>query len=111
MGSLPASEEKRQILSAYVKSLLEQVAAIPVPDGQRGMGVYSPLFMVQKKNRAWRPVIDLTHLNRFIRKERFRMETLSTFQQSVQPADWLVSIDLKDAYFHVPVEADFQQFL
>jgi len=109
--SLPVSEEKRQILSAYIKSLLEQDATIPVPDNQRGRGMYYLLFMVQNKNGAWRPVIDLTHLNCFIRKERFKMETLSTIQQSVQPGNWLVSVDLKGAYFHVPVAADFQQFL
>lgn len=39
------------------------------------------------------------------------MESLYTIQQSVHPGDWLVSIDLKDAYFHVLVAADFQQFL
>lgn len=73
--------------------------------------MYSPLFLVQKKNGTWRPVIDLTHLNRFIRKEKFKMESLLTIQQSVHLGDWLVSIDLKDAYFHVPVAADFQKFL
>ena len=34
-----------------------------------------------------------------------------TIQQSVHPGDWLVSIDLKDAYFHVPVAADYQKYL
>lgn len=50
--SLPHSEEKRQILLAYVTSLLEQDTAIPVPDGEQGQGMYSPLFMVQKKKTA-----------------------------------------------------------
>lgn len=109
--TLPASEEKRTILLAYIESLLAQGAVIPVPVSQQGMGMYSPLFLVQKKSGAWRPVIDLTHLNRFIKKERFKMETLSTIQQSVQPGDWMVSIDLKDAYFHVPIAENFQQFL
>lgn len=38
------------------------------PDGERGKGMYSPLFMVQKKNGTWRPVIDLAHLDHFTQK-------------------------------------------
>ena len=39
------------------------------------------------------------------------METLSTIQRAVLPGDWLASIDLKDAYFHVPVATDFHKYL
>lgn len=92
-------------------SLVAQGVAMPVPDSELGQGIYSPLFMVQKKNGSWRPVIDLTHLTHRFIKERFKMETLSMIQQSVQPGDWLVLIDLKDAYFHVPVAGDIQQFV
>lgn len=31
-------------------------------------------------------------------------ETLATIQQATQPGDWLISIDLKVSYFHVPVQ-------
>lgn len=39
------------------------------------------------------------------------METLSTIQQEVQPGDWLVSIDLKDVYFYVPMAEEFHKYL
>lgn len=57
--------------------------------------------MVLKNNDSCRPVIDLTHLKSFIKKEKFKMETLFTIHQAILPGD--VSIDLKDAYFHVPM--------
>lgn len=39
-------------------------------------GIYSPLFLAQKKSGAWRPVIDLRDLNRYIRKHRFKIDSL-----------------------------------
>lgn len=50
-------------------------------------------------------------VSKFFHQERFRMETLLTICQAVQPGDWMISIDLKDAYFHVPIAEDFQKFL
>ena len=39
------------------------------------------------------------------------METLSTVLQSLQTERWAFSIDLKDAYLHVPVHVDHQKYL
>lgn len=39
------------------------------------------------------------------------MESLSTVDLSVQPGDWMVSIDLQDAYLHIPIHHHFQPFL
>lgn len=67
--------------------------------------------MVMKKSGSWRPAIDLTHLNRFIKKKKFKMGILFTIQQAVQPGDGLISIDLKDVYFHVPILEASKSFL
>ena len=46
-------------------------------------GFYSRLFLVPKKNRKLRPVIDLSILNQYIKKQPFKMETV----KSVRPID------------------------
>ena len=58
--------------------------------------------MVMKASRAWRPVIDLSTLNLWIQQTSFKMETLQSVLLSVRPGDWMVSLDLKDAYLQVP---------
>ena len=57
-------------------------------------GYYSRLFLVPKKNGILRPVIDLSLLNQNIKKQPFKIKTVN---------DWAVSIDLTDAYLHVPI--------
>ena len=47
-----------------------------------------------------RPVIDLSHLNEFIRQTPFKMETVASVLLSVREGDFLASMDLKDAYFN-----------
>ena len=41
----------------------------------------------------------------------FQMETTRSIAAAIQPGDWAVSLDLKDAYFHVPIHKDFRHFL
>lgn len=108
---LPHSEEQRQVLLSYVDLLKTQGAVVLIPKDEWFQGIYSPLFLVQKKSGSWRPVIDLTYLNKFIEHGKFKMETQSTIQRAIQPADWMISMDLKDAYFHVPVEKEFHKYL
>ena len=65
-------------------------------------GFYSCLFLVEKMMGGWRPMIDLSHLNRFVRQTPFEMETIASVRLSVREGDFLASIDLKDAYFQIP---------
>ena len=41
----------------------------------------------------------------------FKMETAEIIRNSVTKGEWLVLIDLKDAYFHVPIHPDSQHLL
>ena len=42
-------------------------------------------------------------INVHIRPDHFRMETLRSILPLLRPGDWTASIDLKDAYHHVPI--------
>ena len=68
-----------------------------------GPGFYSRLFLVEKATGGWRPVIDLSHLNDFVQLTSFKMETVASVLLSVREGDFLASLDLKDAYFQIPI--------
>jgi ribonuclease HI len=74
-------------------------------------GFYSRMFVVPKHGGKWRPIIDLSPLNVFIPKFPFKMETPATIRLALRPNDWLTSIDLKDAYFHIPIHQSSRPYL
>ena len=96
-------------LEGEVQSLLAkgaiELAPLPSP------GFYSRLFVVMKASGAWRPVIDLSTLNLKVHQTSFKMETLQSVLLSVRPGDWMVSLDLKDAYLQVPMHPESRKFL
>ena len=75
------------------------------------LGFYSRLFVVWKTSGSWRPVIDLSTLNRFVDVSHFQMETLQSVLLSIRPGDWMASIDLREAYLQVPVHPESRPFL
>ena len=98
-------------LSDEVESLLEKCAVEPVPPGQERQGFYSTYFLVPKKDGGIRPILNLKSFNRFLRKHKFKMETLQSIIPVMQEGDWMASVDLKDAYFHIPIFPDHWKYL
>ena len=64
-----------------------------------------------KASGSWRPVIDLSLLNLKVQNTSFKKETLQSVLLPVWPGDWMVSLDLKDAYLHVPMHPESRRFL
>ena len=74
-------------------------------------GFYSRLFVTPKVTGGWRPVINLSCLNRFARLSPFCMETAQSVLQSLRRRDWMVSLDLQDACLQVPVHPESRRYL
>ena len=72
---------------------------------------YSRIFLVPKKNGKLRLIIDLSSLNRYIKKQSFRMETVKSVRQAMRLNDWAVSIVLTDAYLQVPIHHQSRKYL
>ena len=89
--------------------MIDKRAVEPVWDSSPGF--YSILFVVPKASGGWRPVIDLSALNRFLAIPTFSMETPEQIRLSMPKSAWVVSIDLKDAYFHVPMRRSIRKYL
>ena len=97
----PGSAERASVLREEVEALVRKgaVELVPYPSP----GFYGHLFCVPKASGGWRPVLDLSALNRFLLEVPFRMETVASIREAVRPGDWGASLDLTDAYFHVPI--------
>ena len=52
-------------------------------------------------------MIDLSRLNGWVAVSHFHVETAQSVLQSLRLRDWMVSLDLQDAYLHVPVHPFF----
>ena len=77
----------------------------------KSLGFYSRLFLVLKRHQRWRPVIDLSRLNTFLHIEKFKMETPESIRTSLIPGEWVSSIDLSDAYLHIPIHPNSRKYL
>ena len=71
----------------------------------------SQLFLVEKKGGRQRPVINLKALNSFVRSEHFKMEGLHILPDIIQTGDYMIKLDLKDAYLQIPIHQDHQHLL
>jgi hypothetical protein len=64
----------------------------------------SLLFPVPKQGpKRWRWVLDCRRLNEPLLFSRFKMASVASVRTMLRRADWLTSIDLEDAYLHVPL--------
>ena len=71
----------------------------------------SPMFTVPKKDGNVRLILNLKHLNLFIKNSHFKMDTIHNILKLVTPNCWMVSLDLKDAYYSVKIHSVFRSIL
>ena len=71
----------------------------------------STVFAVPKKDGGTRPVTNLKEVNQILNYHHFKMEGTHLLRNMLQPNDWMGKIDLKDAYFVIPIWENHQKFL
>ena len=102
-SSIRGKALEKEFLDLLHKRAIEQAPQTP--------GFYSRLFVVQKDSGSWRPIIDLSTLNTFIVSQRFHMETPQSVLRSIRQGDWMISLDLQDAYLQVPIHPESRRYL
>ena len=107
----PTDPALRRILEEEMLAL-HRKGAISRTTGVEGPLFRSSFFLAPKKNGSWRPILNLRPLNSaYIRPRRFRMETLASIIPTLRVGMWAASLDLKDAYLHIPMASASQRFL
>ena len=96
-------------IRSEIQELIQKNAIVEVDDFP--LLCLSPIFVIPKKTGDLRVILNLKKMNVFIPVQHFRMETLKVILQDLCSHDWAVSIDLKDAYLHVPVHPRSRRLL
>ena len=105
----PVNHERSEALAEEIYKL-QQKGVVSVVKGEPGQ-FFSPIFLVPKSDGSWRPVINLRELNTHLAHHHFKMEGIRTVKDVIQSRDWLVKLDLKDAYLSVRVDPEYRRWL
>ena len=105
----PKLPQKVILLEMEINKLIEKRAVEFAPPGTPGY--YSHMFLVSKGENKWRPIIDLSVLNTMLWIPSFHMETPESIRTAIQLNNWTVSIDLSDAFLHIPVNVQDRKYL
>lgn len=95
---------EQEIAKLFTKGAIEEVVSSEV-------FFLNQIFLVEKRDGGWRPIINLKPLNKYLVVEHFKMENITMLRNILEQGMWMVKIDLEDAYFVVPVSKDDRRYL
>ena len=106
--NVKAAAAHHPVIQKEVNELLAKGAIEP---SSSGAGFYSSMFMVPKHTGGLHPILNLKHFNSFIYIPSLKMPTFKNIWQLIQQGDFAFSIDIQDAYLHVPIVKHYGHFL
>lgn len=71
----------------------------------------STIFIRPKKDGSYRLILNLKMLNEYIEYLHFKMDTLQSAIRLMTQNCFMASVDLRDAYYSVPIHTDCQKYL
>ena len=103
------SSGDKDIINAEIAKLLSKGVIKPSKpcDGD----FISTIFVRPKKDGSYRLILNLKPLNEFVAYYHFKMDTLHAALKLMRPGCFMASVDLKDAYYSIPVAEEDQIFL
>ena len=107
--SLTLSSRDKKLLDTEVHGLLKK--GVIVQCTHEEVEYVSPVFPVSNSDGSVRMILNLKSLNNHITYHHFKMETIHTVLQNITPGCFMASLDLKSAYYSVPISQEYQKFL
>ena len=104
-NSLPHAEAGK--IDKAIQAL--QTKGVIIPSFPDLTEFISPIFTTPKKDGNIRLILNLKRLNESVENYHFKMDNIHTALKLITKDCWLASLDLKDAYYSVPIYAESQK--
>ena len=101
--------EENNIISNEIEKLLKKRIILPCLREQDDF--ISSLFTRPKKDGSKRMILNLKQFNQNIIYKHFKMESIKTALECMKKNCYMTSVDLKDAFFSIPMLEAHQKFL
>ena len=101
------NKTEEQAIDTEIERLLEKF--IIVKSTHEEGEFLSTIFTRPKRSGGHRMILNLSKLNEFVEYHHFKMDTLEVAIKLIEPHCFMASIDLKDAYYSVPIHVDHQK--
>ena len=105
---MPFSPSEREIITEEITKLLDK-GVIEQIDRVQGDFI-SAIFVRPKKDGTFRMILNLKQLNEFVSYHHFKMDTIQTALKLMRPGCFMASVDLKDAYYSVPIALEDRKY-
>ena len=97
------------IIQSEINKLLQKEVIKPARNEPEQF--ISTIFLRPKPDGTHRMILNLKQLNRSVKYEHFKMDTLWIVIRMMKPNCYMASIDIKDAYYSVPIAVSDQKYL
>ena len=105
----PFKKEEYDFIQGEIRRLMNLRAVVRTT---HEVGEYiSPIFLRPKDDGSYRLILNLKKLNEATEYIHFKMDTLSSILCLITPGAYMAKIDIKDAYYSVPIRVEDQKKL
>ena len=101
--------DEQHVIDTEIDKLLAK--GVLTPSSHEEGDYISSIFTTAKKDGSFRVILNVKCLNTHLQYNHFKMDSLNTVLHMVKPGCLMTSIDLKDAYYSVPIATTDQKNL
>ena len=103
------TKAETDVLETEVEKLLKK--GVIAPTKIQPYDYFSNLFTREKKDGSYRIILNLKYLNEECYTQHFKMKSIRHAIYMTNPGMFLASLDIKDAFYSIPVHKTHQKFL